>query len=693
MENKSPPAHVDDSLILNRGTQNSNKENNTHQMNSPLVITQTETDFTLTHNATPRPCQTDPEMESAKRNLSPASMSSNFEPSAKKTADDSRAINANQQQHLPPRQPETNERGYPVEVACRSLSSCQTRRDLVQAIENIKPQGTVIKEILKTQDGRFLVFAGTYQDYNHLLDISRWTNAADDPISTKIAPKQGSSGKAVVIANVDEDIETEEILESLRRQNFHATSANRLKRAKDGAPTRSVKVFMEDEKEIDSLINKRFYCRFTRHNVSRYNPPRWTQCYKCQAIGHASNSCTSDNRKCMKCALPHHHRQCLKNQSEYLCANCGGAHAANDSRCQHIKLALETDSSRQPNRQPAAAPAATTTPPPTSSSAPIPPPPLNAWGPIPGQILPENPITRSELQSVISVTLQTEMSSFKNEFLQAMVDTFERSLSKIAENFAANIERYREKIKALENVISDSESFANSLNKTIIESKPEPATSTPLPDRSHASGSDSCLHGHSAANQTVITEGTGALFVRLPPANLQLTKGSRKIEIEKLIKQQLKSMMKLMEKEIEDVMPEIKNRFSNLTAIRPQPRRRTSSTSNSTPSTTSTGSEAETSDGRKKEKRKRTLTGPKIKRFNPKGTPPPNRQQQQEQQQTALQQLQQTSLETNSPKQQQESTRQSLRQNLLLPQIPPQQQPPILPPQYHQTTLREDTPR
>ena len=185
-------------------------------------------------------------MESSKLNLSPTSASSNFEPSAKKTADGSRVFNATQQQQQTPRQPETNERGYPVEVACRSLSSSQTRGDLVKVIEKIKPPNTVIKEILKTQDGRFLVFAGTYQDYNHLLDSSRWTNAADDPISTKIAPKQGSSGKAVVIANVEEDIETDKILDALRNQGFHATSANCLKRAKDGAPTRSLKVFMED---------------------------------------------------------------------------------------------------------------------------------------------------------------------------------------------------------------------------------------------------------------------------------------------------------------------------------------------------------------------------------------------------------------------------------------------------------------
>ena len=34
--------------------------------------------------------------------------------------------------------------------------------------------------------------------------------------------------------------------ETFRNQGFHATSANCLKRAKDGAPTRSLKVFMED---------------------------------------------------------------------------------------------------------------------------------------------------------------------------------------------------------------------------------------------------------------------------------------------------------------------------------------------------------------------------------------------------------------------------------------------------------------
>ena len=102
-ENKSPAAHVGDSLNLNLKTQKSNNGNNTPPMNTPMEITRTDTELLLTHNASPRVCQTDPEMESAKRNLSPASVSSKFEPSAKKTADGSRVLNANQQQQQTPR--------------------------------------------------------------------------------------------------------------------------------------------------------------------------------------------------------------------------------------------------------------------------------------------------------------------------------------------------------------------------------------------------------------------------------------------------------------------------------------------------------------------------------------------------------------------------------------------------------------
>ena len=56
----------------------------------------------------------------------------------------------------------------------------------------------------RTHNGRFLALAACMPDYNRLLDTSRWSNI-EGPVSTKIVPKQGVNGKAIVITNVDQE--------------------------------------------------------------------------------------------------------------------------------------------------------------------------------------------------------------------------------------------------------------------------------------------------------------------------------------------------------------------------------------------------------------------------------------------------------------------------------------------------------
>ena len=83
-----------------------------------------------------------------------------------------------------------------------------------------------------------------------------------------------------------------------------------------------------------------------RHKTTRYNQPSYSQCHKCQELGHHMARC-KNQRKCLKCAKDHHHRDCLAIQTNYVCANCQGNHTANDNRCPKIIEAKNAASDRR----------------------------------------------------------------------------------------------------------------------------------------------------------------------------------------------------------------------------------------------------------------------------------------------------------------------------------------------------------
>ena len=137
-----------------------------------------------------------------------------------------------------------------------------------------------------------------------------------------------------------------------------------MKRASDGEETGSVKIFLEEEVQIDKAIKDGIFIKMFYHPAKRYIASRFVQCHKCQGLdGHQTSNC-KNKRKCMKCAEEHHHSDCLKTPDQYLCSNCGSSHSANDSRCPKIKEAKEAASAHsatarqiRPQTAAAAAPA------------------------------------------------------------------------------------------------------------------------------------------------------------------------------------------------------------------------------------------------------------------------------------------------------------------------------------------------
>ncbi|GBN70295.1 Nucleic-acid-binding protein from transposon X-element [Araneus ventricosus] len=73
------------------------------------------------------------------------------------------------------------------------------------------------------------------------------------------------------------------------------------------------------------------YFQVTMEALREKNTP--SMCFKCQQFFHNSRFCTRDPI-CVKCAGHHESKDCTKpKDSPAKCANCGGDHTANHSKC------------------------------------------------------------------------------------------------------------------------------------------------------------------------------------------------------------------------------------------------------------------------------------------------------------------------------------------------------------------------
>lgn len=79
--------------------------------------------------------------------------------------------------------------------------------------------------------------------------------------------------------------------------------------------------------------------------------PTITQCKRCQRFNHSASSCHLPYR-CVKCSNQHEPGQCplntSKNKTKLKCANCGGAHTANDAKqCPAFNKAIQIKETRK----------------------------------------------------------------------------------------------------------------------------------------------------------------------------------------------------------------------------------------------------------------------------------------------------------------------------------------------------------
>ena len=485
------------------------------------------------------------------------------------------------------------DRNQAVEVSNISIKATKTRRELASIVEKIKPPGCKIKEVLKTNDNRFLVFGESTKDYNLLLLSDRWSTD-HGIVTTKIAPRSGG-GKAVVIHDCDPDIEVEEIIEAMRSQGYAPSNGNRLRRAANGAPTRSVKVWIDDESKINKLVESSFFYLYKKHSVTRYAPPRFQQCYNCQSLEHRSNNCSSTTRVCMRCTGDHHHRECLAAASEYRCANCKDQHASNDSRCIKIKEAIARITPQSGPTAPPTNPAVT---PPTPVSLQQRQQERNSWGTdFPG--LPShNPLagmglaTRNDLTDIVNNAVGTavrkEIEGVVPEIAKALGAEFRLALATVTQNFTDCLDRYRKYICELEEVMDRDHEITT--DQTLPPGPGEEEANSDVPSAGRTETSTKIPR--------IIPE-EESISISIPQAAITIQKGQRASAIEKMVKSQLKTRIKILEDEVRGMLPEIHKIYHPFAARSPIPRRHRQN-STAEPQTSDSESEASTAAGRRK---------------------------------------------------------------------------------------------
>ena len=499
-----------------------------------------------------------------------------------------------------------------VEVSNGKLQAARTRRELAEMVERVKPDGAKISEVLKTNDGRLLVFAETVRDYNLLLIQTRWSDELGI-ITTKIAVRTGG-GKAVVVHDCDLDIDVEEILEALRKQGYAPSNGNRLKRAANGADTKSVKIWLDDESKIKKLVDSSFYFLYKKHAVTRYQPPRFQQCFHCQSLDHRSNNCTSEARKCMRCSGPHHHRECSATPAEYKCANCSENHSSNDSRCERIKevvAKLTTSDNTTQSRQ------SLTT---ANASVQERPPVHQAWNmeqaPSRQSAAEDEMVTKAELKKIISEAvggaLRDEIGPVAKEIAKALGAEFRSTLSTVVSKFTESLDRYRNYAERLECQLAE-----GNVNEPNSENFPPGRGGTET-----ISGGPSCGQKEMALEVPRILPEERSICITFPQPALVIQKGQRTSLIEKSIKQQLKVRVKIIEDEIRDMLPEIKRIYSPFAARSPAPRRRRQTSA--TGAFTSDSESESTAAGINQQKKPKKLSADRLNVFKvPSAAKPP----------------------------------------------------------------------
>ena len=135
---------------------------------------------------------------------------------------------------------------------------------------------------------------------------------------------------AFVLKGLQHEEDTKTIEDQLKEQNIPIRQVHRMR-------TKYSPMYMVITNNSITL-NKIKQIKSISHVIVTWekviNKKKTIQCHRCQEWSHGTANCNS-GPKCLKCADDHWTRDCKQsNETTPKCANCHGAHLANDEKCK-----------------------------------------------------------------------------------------------------------------------------------------------------------------------------------------------------------------------------------------------------------------------------------------------------------------------------------------------------------------------
>lgn len=166
---------------------------------------------------------------------------------------------------------------------------------------------------------------------NHHRQIT--TLCKDEEIEYFLISKSNTRPAKVVMKGLTRETECQTIANELIEMDFNVDKVVQLKKLKNRQPLPIFQITLKDKTKLHEIqkITRFMYMSVV---VETYNRPGIiNQCYRCQGFNHSSVNCHIAF-KCVKCGEQHDSRTCKKSRdTPATCANCGGDHPANHTKC------------------------------------------------------------------------------------------------------------------------------------------------------------------------------------------------------------------------------------------------------------------------------------------------------------------------------------------------------------------------
>ncbi|KAL1129571.1 hypothetical protein AAG570_012516 [Ranatra chinensis] len=168
---------------------------------------------------------------------------------------------------------------------------------------------------VKTRDGTKL-YVTTLKDY---IALQRFLEIKSVPHFIYKLPQERP--KKFVIKGIDEETQTDEVLDELR---FLGYPIIRVAQLKTIGTKRPLPIFLAEfeAKVNDDVLKKLTSLLAMEVTVVPYKqPPTPLQCFKCQRFGHSAHYCMADPR-CVKCGMQHSSKDCNIERPLFRCVLC-----------------------------------------------------------------------------------------------------------------------------------------------------------------------------------------------------------------------------------------------------------------------------------------------------------------------------------------------------------------------------------